>query len=509
MMDARPVQFRSFLHETLFVFTICMAQFLTQGSIVMSLSTMNIILDSFAQKGDIQDGEKVWFMGSFALTVGTFILISGKLGDTFGLKKMFIIGWGWCCIWSLITGISTYSNSLVFFIICRAFQGIGFAILLPCAMGIAGKLYSPGKRKNLVFGCVGASGPSGAALVCLLAAVVGEKTTWSWEFYLLSISLAIFGILAFIVVPTDEPLSHGSIWKTFNSKFDSAGSCLGVCGLILLNFVWNQGPIVGFSKVYIIVLLIISVLLIIAFFYYELNLAKEPLLPKSIFHPKIGLVLASLSFGWGSFGIWQYYYWNSILNLRGYSAIEGGLTYIPFLVLGIIAAFSCSVIISKIKPSFIMLAASIAFMCGCIMLSIMPIDQSFFQISLGQMFLLAWGMDLSFPAASLILSDFLPSHQQGMAGSLVSTMINYSVSLFLGIGTTVETNVKSSGTDVLTSYRAATYFGIAVAGLAVVSSCIFILVQYSSSDSAGTFHLESPLTSDVEKIDSTESPTFL
>lgn len=72
------------------------------------------------------------------------------------------------------------------------------------------------------------------------------------------------------------------------------------------------------------------------------------------------------------------------------------------------------------------------------MLSIMPVDQSYFQISMGQMFLLAWGMDLSYPAAALILSDFLPLHHQGMAGSLVSTVVNYSVSLFLGIASTVE-----------------------------------------------------------------------
>jgi hypothetical protein len=83
-------------------------------------------------------------MGSFALTVGTFILVSGKLGDIFGLKLIFCIGWFWIAISSLITGLSVYSDSVVFFIICRAIQGIGFALLLPCGMGILGTVYSSG-----------------------------------------------------------------------------------------------------------------------------------------------------------------------------------------------------------------------------------------------------------------------------------------------------------------------------------------------------------------------------
>ncbi len=52
----------------------------------MVLSTMNIIFDSFAESGHIDQSKKVWFMSSFSLTVGTFILISGKIGclDAFG-----------------------------------------------------------------------------------------------------------------------------------------------------------------------------------------------------------------------------------------------------------------------------------------------------------------------------------------------------------------------------------------------------------------------------------------
>lgn len=509
-----PAHFSSFGHEAVVVLLVCMAQFLCQGSITMSLSTMNIVLDSFAARssGAVQLSEKVWFMGSFALTVGTFILIAGSLGDIFGLKRIFVIGWFWVAFWSLVTGFSYYSKSIIFYIVCRAFQGVGFALLIPCGMGILGNVYANGSnRKNFSFGLVGAFAPSGATLVALMAAVVGQFWWWPWEFWLLAIVSFILGCLAIVFVPEiaqedrDMAVMHTEtpvrpLWR----KFDFIGAILGVSGLILFNFVWNQGPIVGWSTAYIIALLVVSVFLMVGFFYYEFNVASRPLLPRSILNYKIGLVLLCVSLGWGSFGVWQYFYWNTILNLRHYSAVHGGLTYIPFLVVGIIAAISVSVIISKTRPSYIIFFASVAFMCGIIMLSVTPVDQTYYRMTLGEMLILGWGMDLSFPAASLILSDFLPKADQGMAASLVSTVINYSVSFYLGVSSTVEIEVYKKTNDTLKSYRAPEYFGIGVSALAVLVSIIFIITQHATNDASGTFSeyassgCESP---EIEKVD--------
>lgn len=118
------------------------------------------------------------------------------------------------------------------------------------------------------------------------------------------------------------------------------------------------------------------------------------------------------------------------------------------------------------------------------MLAVTPIKQSFFRLTFGQMFILCWGMDMSFPAASIILSDILPNHHQGMAGSLVSTMINYSVSLFLAMSSCVEIEIMKRTNDQLLSYRSGLYFGIGVACLGVLCSVIFIFIQ--KDDGAGT-----------------------
>lgn len=109
------------------------------------------------------------------------------------------------------------------------------------------------------------------------------------------------------------------------------------------------------------------------------------------------------------------------------------------------------------------------------LLSVTPIHETYFRSCLGAMIILSFGMDLSFPAASIILSDELPMQYQGMAGSLVNTVVNYSMSLFLGIGGTVERNVNKAGSDALKGYRAALYLAIGAASLGVFISGIFMI----------------------------------
>lgn len=489
-------KFKSIYHEIGLVSLVSMSQILCQGSIAMSLSIMDFVLASFPVPENEHSTIKVWFMASFALTVGTFILISGKMGDLFGLKKIILYGWIWEAVASLLTGLSYYTNSVIFFIICRALQGIGFALLLPCGMGVLGNVYPNGFRKNLAFSCVGAAGPTGATLGALFAAIIAQYSWWPWSFFIVAIlSVVLFGLSIEFIPKIDHVCDENGnalsmTWKHFLNEFDYLGSICGCAGLIMLNFVVTQGPLIGWGSIYIIVLMVLSVVLIVGFFVLELYFIKNPLLPRSIFNYKIGLVLATIGLGWGSFGIWQYYYWVIILELRNNSPVMGGLTYIPIMVMGIVAAYSVAFLIHKVKPSFILCCSSVAFLGGCIMLAIMPVEQSFWRISFGQLFILCWGMDLSFAAGSIILSDYLPKRHQGMAGSLISTVVNYSVSLFLSLGSNIEISTLKEGHSEIESYRNAIYFAIGIAGLGVLISLGFLVSQIYNNDKSGTFTAE-------------------
>lgn len=85
-----------------------------------------------------------------------------------------------------------------------------------------------------------------------------------------------------------------------------------------------------------------------------------------------------------------------------------------------------------------LLFSMVAFTVPCVLLAVAPVDETWFRTTMGTGILIGFGMDTSYPASSIIMSDTLPPDCQGMAGSLVNTLTGYAKSIFLGFGTTVE-----------------------------------------------------------------------
>lgn len=144
--------------EFLFVTLLCSAQFTTQMALNNTLATLHVIGDGL---GITNPGVLPWLIAGYSLTVGSFILPSGRFGDLFGYKIMVVVGYAWFGLWNLIGGFAVYAGDGgdVLFIFSRVMSGIAPAILLPNALGLLGATYKPGRRKNMVFSLFGGCAP--------------------------------------------------------------------------------------------------------------------------------------------------------------------------------------------------------------------------------------------------------------------------------------------------------------------------------------------------------------
>lgn len=89
---------------------------------------------------------------------------------------------------------------------------------------------------------------------------------------------------------------------------------------------------------------------------------------------------------------------------------------------------------------------------------------------------------MSFPSGTVILSNSMPREHQGLAASLVNTIVNYSISIGLGLAGTVESQVNRGGTDIFRGYRGASYMGIGLAGLGVGVATMFVIRSLTKRD---------------------------
>lgn len=298
---SKPPSFSS-LQEVLFVAVVSCAQLLTQAGLAQSIAPLHDIGRSFKTTNP---GQLSWLPAAYSLTVGTFILPAGRWGDLYGHKKLFVLGYFWFALWSLIAGFSVYSHSLTFFAFCRGMQGIGPALLLPNGIAVLSRTYPPGPRKEMVLSIFGATAPGGFVLGAVFSGIFTQFLWWPWSYWVMAVVLAFFGAMVLFVVPS-MPVAGG---RPSFAEYDVPGTVLGVSGLILFNFAWNQGPAAGWQKVYVYVLLIVGIAAISLFFWYEKRWAHYPLVPMSSFTRDTRLVFGCEAMGWASFGIWVFYYW--------------------------------------------------------------------------------------------------------------------------------------------------------------------------------------------------------
>lgn len=266
--------------------------------------------------------------------------------------------------------------------------------------------------------------------------------------------------------------------RSSSLSFDWAGCILGVSGLVLFNFAWNQAAGVGWETPYTYALLIVGIVIFALFCYVELNFAKKPLLPLRSLSKATILALGCIAAGWSSFGIWVYYFLSFLMRLRGDTPLLTIAQTCGLSVTGAIAALLTAWLLPRVRPGIIMIMAMLAFCVGQVLLATMPIDQIYWAQAFPAIIITPFGMDFSFPSGTIILSNSMAREDQGVAASLVNVVVNYSISLGLGIAGTITKQLSkgsSAPADILYGYRGAWYFAIGLDLLGVAIAVYFTI----------------------------------
>jgi hypothetical protein len=256
--------------------------------------------------------------------------------------------------------------------------------------------------------------------------------------------------------------------------FDVLGAVTGTSGLILINFALNQAPLAGWRQPYIYSLFITGFVFTGAFVYIQLRQAKCPLLPMRGLQPQAILALGCIAAGWASHGIWLYYFFLFTTRLRHLSPLQATATLTPVAPIGIAWALSTSYLIKKIHVSKVMLLAMMFFFIGTLFLAFAPVGQSYWAQTFLSVVVMPGGMNLSFPAGTILLSNAMPREHQGKAASLVSTVVNYSIASGLGLAGSIESHINKDGFHTLEGYRGAWFLGIGFSALGVFISLYFV-----------------------------------
>jgi sugar phosphate permease len=138
------------------LFVIAMAQLM----VVLDASIVNLALPRAKADLGISDANQQWMVTAYTLTFGGFLLLGGRIADTIGRKRAFIIGLIGFAGASALGGIAP--NEAMLFA-ARALQGTFAALLAPAALSLITVTFHEPKERARAFGVYGAIAGGGAA----------------------------------------------------------------------------------------------------------------------------------------------------------------------------------------------------------------------------------------------------------------------------------------------------------------------------------------------------------
>lgn len=459
--------------EAAFNSTVCMVQIIPQACLTTCFPIIHILA---ADLRILDPAILPWVVAAYALSFGTTILLAGRLGDIFGHRNIVILGFAWLCFFSVLGGLSRYASYEVFFI-ARAMQGIGSAMMNPNALALLGRSYPPNsKGKIIAFSAFGLCAPVGAYGGMIFSAVIGQLGHWSWCFYAMAIVSAILAIISWLTLPS--PPKTPNQLQPFRRRLlqmDWFGGLTGVSALVTIQVSLISAPVQGWSTQWVYMLLIIGLILLAFFATVQLRVSANPLVPFHLLNSNVAYVLAAVACGWGTFGVWTYYLWRFLLAIWRDTPLKAALHVLPIVPVALIAAALTAFLMRRVHASWILLGALVAFTLGPTFLAANTTTSIYWTFTFISLIVMPFGMDMSFPAATFIMSNSLPMDKQGVAGSLITTVVNYSISLGLGLASTVEVHANNGGQNLMAGIHAGWLFGIGLGGLGIAISTVYVL----------------------------------
>ncbi len=401
---------------------------LTFGFFMILLDTtiVNVAIPSIITALHASLDQILWVLNAYILVYAILLIVSGRLGDMFGPKRMFMTGLVVFTLSSIACGLAQSSEQLILF---RVIQGVGGAILTPQSLSLITTLFPPEKR-GAAFGVWGG--------VAGIAAVAGPTlggfltTTFSWRaIFYVNVPIGIIAvILAYLLMP--ELTIHRK------HHLDMVGVLLAMSGLFAGVFGLIEGERYSWGRISdlaaidlgslhlgllsIPTILLTSVVLLALFLRWEAS-QEEPLLPLSLFRDRnfslANLVQTFVAFAMLGLFLPLTIFFQSVL---GFSAERAGIAIAPMSLTMMVVAPFAGRLTDKVNGKWILATGMTLYAIGMTLIVLVSSLSSTALSFTLPLVIAGIGMGCTFaPLTTLAMRDIGPT-QAGAASGFLNTI---------------------------------------------------------------------------------------
>jgi len=342
---------------------------------VLDNTIVNVSLAAMEKTFNITINQIQWVITAYFLAQAAVIPAAGYFGNKFGIKRLFIISLVLFTIGSVLCGLTAFFGAAggdKLLIIFRVFQGIGGGMLFPLATAIAFGVFPPeerGRSSALIAIPVllaPAFGPTIGGLI------VDSPLGWPGIFFV-NVPVGIIAVILIARILRPESVERapaGGVAEPAGvgqrGSFDFVGLALSMVGVTLVAYAFTlvsdtrsgsitpqrpQGAINGWGYALVWELFVIGIVALAAFAYYELRVARDPVLDLRLFR-SYNFTIASImtwitrAVVFGSFFLIPLF----LQQFRGLTAVHTGLILIGQGIGGIVGIQAGSRLYDRIGP---------------------------------------------------------------------------------------------------------------------------------------------------------------
>ena len=310
---------------------------------LLDVSIVNIAIPSIQRDLHASYADVQWALAGYTLAYALVLITGGRLGDTFGRKRMFLIGVSGFTIMSALCGAAQSPGQLIAF---RVVQGAMGAIMVPQVLAVIQVIFPPRERIKALAG-FGITAGLGTVSGPLIGGLLIQHNLFGlgWRpIFLINVPVGIVAVIASAVLVRESRSPRPP-------RLDPIGVVLVSAALLLLLYPLVQGRQLGWPG-WTFVSMAASVPMFALFVWWEQVKTRRdgsPLVPLRLFSQRefsVGMAIAMTFFlGIASFGL--------VLTLflqlgLGFTPLHAGLTFLPFS-LGILVSSGAA---ARLAPRF-------------------------------------------------------------------------------------------------------------------------------------------------------------
>ena len=431
----------------------------------------------------LSDAGRSWVITAYLLTFGGLMLLGGRLGDTIGRKRIFIVGIALFTIASAMCGIAWDGGVLI---LARLLHGVAAAIIAPTCMALVATTFPKGPARNAAAAVFGAMGAVGAVMGSVVG---GALTEVSWRLaFLVNVPI---GLLVLYLAGTMLRETQKE-----RMRLDATGAVLATLMCTAAVFGFSMGPEKGWLSAATIGSGVVALAAFVAFVVAE-RAAENPIVPFNLFFDRNRLATFAAMFlsGGVSFtlAVVVAVYVQSII---GYSPLRAGIGFIPFAIATAIGVGASSRLVSWFPPRVVVIAGAIllvgALLYGStfnrgipyfpnLVLSIVVggIGLGMISVPLGLSLIASVGVDRIGPASAIAVM------LQILGGPLVLAVIQAAItSRTLHLGGTAGPAKSMNAAQLDALDHGYTYGLLWLAGVVILLGAVALVIGYTAQQVA-------------------------